>query len=76
MVGFFKTPQQLDLSSLSAQATTQLERARRLAAQYAASALQSRPKLKLHLVLDAPKVGGGWYGQGGVGGRVWWSGRV
>ena len=24
--------------------------------QYAAAALQSRPKLKLHLVLDAPKV--------------------
>lgn len=34
----------------------QLERARRLAAQYAAAALQSRPKLRLHLVLDAPKV--------------------
>lgn len=37
--------------------TPQLERARRLAAQYAAAALQSRPKLKLHLELDAPKVG-------------------
>ena len=34
----------------------QLERARRLAGQYAAAALQSRPKLKLHLELDAPKV--------------------
>lgn len=34
----------------------QLERARRLAAQYAAAALQSRPKLRLHLALDAPKV--------------------
>lgn len=37
-------------------ASPQLERARRLAAQYAAAALQSRPKLKLHLELDAPKV--------------------
>lgn len=34
----------------------QLERARRLAAQYTAAALQSRPRLKLHMVLDAPKV--------------------
>ncbi|KAI7845241.1 hypothetical protein COHA_001284 [Chlorella ohadii] len=56
VVQFFRTPQELDFSSLSAQATTQLERARRLAAQYAAAALQSRPKLKLHLELDAPKV--------------------
>ncbi|KAL4858517.1 Vacuolar protein sorting-associated protein 13C [Chlorella vulgaris] len=56
VVNFFKTPDELDFSTLSAQATTQLERARRLASQYAAAALQSRPKLKLHLQLDAPKV--------------------
>jgi hypothetical protein len=56
VVGFFKAPEQLDFSNLSAQATTQLERARRLAAQYAAAALQSRPRLRLRMVLDAPKV--------------------
>ncbi|KAL4447306.1 hypothetical protein ABPG77_007339, partial [Micractinium sp. CCAP 211/92] len=56
VVNFFKTPEQLDLTNLSAQATSQFDRARRLAAQYAAAALQSRPKLRLHLVLDAPKV--------------------
>ena len=98
-MAFFRTPEQLDFSGLSAQASTQvgapallvwlapalvgclpdgrrgrrlqnrlpntcpcrawlrpaqLERARRLAAQYAAAALQSRPKLRLHLELDAP----------------------
>ena len=53
---FFKTPDQLDFSGISMQATTQLERARKLAAQYAAAALQSRPKLIMHLDLDAPKV--------------------
>ncbi|KAL4443584.1 hypothetical protein ABPG75_011321 [Micractinium tetrahymenae] len=56
VVNFFKTPEQLDLTNLSAQATSQLERARRLAAQYAAAALRARPKLRLHLVLDGPKV--------------------
>ena len=44
------------LPSIPRSPLPQLERARRLAAQYAAAALQSRPKLKLHLVLDAPKV--------------------
>lgn len=45
-----------DFSSLSATATTQLEKARRLAAAYAASALRSRPHLKLKLALHAPKI--------------------
>eukprot|EP00887_Chlorella_sp_A99_P001951 scaffold18.g1951.t1 len=46
----------LDFSNLAAQATTQLERARKLAAQYAAAALQSKPRLRMRLCLDAPKV--------------------
>lgn len=56
VVGFFKTPEALDFSNLAAQATTQLERARKLAAQYAAAALQSKPRLRMRLCLDAPKV--------------------
>lgn len=48
--------QQLPAACAPCLCTPQLERARRLASQYAAAALQSRPKLRLHLELDAPKV--------------------
>ena len=48
--------QALDFSGLGAAATTQLDKAKRLAAEYAAAALRSRPKLALSLCLDAPKV--------------------
>ena len=53
VVDFFRVPEQLDFSGIATQATTQLERARKLAAQYAAAALQSKPKLRMHL--DLPK---------------------
>lgn len=56
---FFKASRgegELDFTSLSATATTQIERARRLAAAYAASALHTKPRLNLRLALDAPKI--------------------
>jgi vacuolar protein sorting-associated protein 13A/C len=59
-VGAFFTPPRelaaLDFSGLSAAAATQLERARRAAAEYAAAALGARPRLRVRLALDAPKV--------------------
>ncbi len=50
------SPEALDFSNLSAQASTRLQRARKLAAQYAAAALQSKPRLRMKLALDAPKL--------------------
>ena len=65
--------QALDFSATGAAASTKLERARRLAAEYASAALRSRPKLRMSLRLDAPKVavpvgegkGESWGGGGG-----------
>ena len=71
VVDFFRVPEQLDFSGIATQATTQLERARKLAAQYAAAALQSKPKLRMHLDLQAPKVcvgGAGWVASGALSG--------
>lgn len=56
VTSFFKTPQALDFSGLAVQASSQLDRARRLAAEYAAAALRSRPRLKLRFDLNAPKI--------------------
>jgi hypothetical protein len=56
---FFKPPPELqfaDMSSLEATATSRLERARRAAAEYAAAALSSKPRLRMRFRLDAPKV--------------------
>jgi hypothetical protein len=59
VVKFFTPPrelQTLDFTSLSAAATSQLERARRAAAEYAAAALSNKPRLRMRLDLEAPKV--------------------
>jgi hypothetical protein len=59
VVKFFTPPrelQALDFTTLSAAATTQLERARRAAAEYAAAALSNKPRLRMRLDLEAPKV--------------------
>lgn len=56
---FFKTPEeeeQLDFTGLTAAAASQLERARRMAAEYAAAALSNKPRLKMKLDLEAPKI--------------------
>ena len=59
VVKFFTPPkelQSLDFSGLGAVATSQLERARRVAAEYAAAALSNKPRLRMKLDLEAPKV--------------------
>ncbi|KAL4527774.1 hypothetical protein Ndes2437A_g02912 [Nannochloris sp. 'desiccata'] len=59
VVKFFTPPrelQALDFTTLSAAATSQLERARRAAAEYAAAALSNKPRLRMRLDLEAPKV--------------------
>lgn len=59
VVKFFTPPSELrslDFSGLSAAATSQLERARKAAAEYAAAALSNKPRLRLKLDLEAPKV--------------------
>jgi vacuolar protein sorting-associated protein 13A/C len=56
---FFKPPeeeQELDFTGLTAAASSQLERARRMAAEYAAAALSNKPRLKMKLDLEAPKI--------------------
>jgi len=59
VVKFFTPPrelQDLDFTSLSAAATSQLERARRAAAEYTAAALSNKPRVRMRLDLEAPKV--------------------
>lgn len=56
--GLVRLPHRIPPPPFTPASYPQLERARRLAAQYAAEALQSRPRLRLHLELDAPKVAG------------------
>lgn len=59
VVQFFTPPRELralDFSGLSAAASSQLDRARRAAAEYAAAALSEKPRLRLRLDLEAPKV--------------------
>jgi Repeating coiled region of VPS13 len=59
VVKFFTPPrelQALDFTTLSAAATSQLERARKAAADYAAAALSNKPRLRMRLDLEAPKV--------------------
>ena len=59
VVKFFTPPSELrslDFSGLSAAATSQLERARKAAAEYAAAALSNKPRLRMKLDLEAPKV--------------------
>ena len=45
-----------DLSVVAAQAAAQVERAREAARRQMAAALSAKPKLLLHVSLDAPKV--------------------
>ena len=45
-----------DLSVVAAQAAAQVDRAREAARRQIAAALSSKPKLQLHVSLDAPKV--------------------
>lgn len=45
-----------DLSIVAAQAAAQVERAREAVRRQAQKALSSKPKLQLHVTLDAPKV--------------------
>jgi len=59
VVKFFTPPrelQDLDFTSFSAAATSQLERARRAAAEYTTAALSNKPRLRMRLDLEAPKV--------------------
>ncbi|KAK9827173.1 hypothetical protein WJX74_009221 [Apatococcus lobatus] len=53
---FFKTQQAMDLSALGAQAVAQIDRARQAAKDQLQAALDQKPKLLLHVSLDAPKV--------------------
>lgn len=48
--------QEADLSVVAAQAAAQVERARQAVKKQAQAALFSKPKLQLHVTLDAPKV--------------------
>ena len=48
--------QAADLAAVSAQAAAQVERARRAAKASVKAVLSTKPKFKLHLALDAPKV--------------------
>ena len=48
--------QAADLAAVSAQAAAQVGRARRAAKASVRAALSAKPKFKLHLTLDAPKV--------------------
>ena len=45
-----------DLAVVSAQAAAQVDRARRAARASVNAALLAKPKFKVHLTLDAPKV--------------------
>ncbi|KAK9858457.1 hypothetical protein WJX84_002370 [Apatococcus fuscideae] len=56
IAGFFKTQQVTDLSALGAQAVAQIDRARQAAREQLQAALDQKPKLLLHVSLDAPKV--------------------
>lgn len=48
--------QATDLSALGAQAVAQIDRARQAAKEQLQAALDQKPKLLLHVSLDAPKV--------------------
>ncbi len=48
--------QVMDLSALGAQAVAQIDRARQAAREQLQAALDQKPKLLLHVSLDAPKI--------------------
>ena len=48
--------QAMDLSALGAQAVAQIDRARQAAKEQLQAALDQKPKLLLHVSLDAPKI--------------------
>ena len=59
VVQFFKPPDELqihDLSEISLVAANQLERAKRLAADYAVAAWSGKPRLNMRMALNAPKI--------------------
>jgi vacuolar protein sorting-associated protein 13A/C len=56
---FFRPPEEFliqELADLSVVAASQIEKAKKLASDYAVAAWSERPKLELRLVLNAPKI--------------------